>query len=359
MSDAFGFPQSDDAGHPMDEMRLADAERAAEEFTDLRLMSPRFQPARETNGRWYTIESSGETVQDARDSLASHFLKRVHVMEKDPKRHKIFEDVAALLEWEKHDELHVLGHRYRIVRIERYVRFSPSGSPEGPWPTDDRDIPIPARLVEDNVADGREAGVDLVVDNSIHDIVKPTIDLRIRLDSIVPAQEDEKEDALVRRQAYPGLRLLPPHYQWLIRPEDKSSDWALWSYTETSPQRCREALRTHFGYRAHPKHDIEGDLPEEERTAFRDALERYAGSKLKNFATAYRRQYRMLRITRAVRFGFDGPEMPRDSDPDPYPPPAVHHEEDREKGLLGPDDDAEPSPRPTEATRRMFVPGGH
>lgn len=50
---------------------------------------------------------------------------------------------AVRLDWEKIDEMTVLGTRYRVVRAERFIRTGPDG-PEPPRPSD----PDPAGLGE-------------------------------------------------------------------------------------------------------------------------------------------------------------------------------------------------------------------
>ncbi|PSK96229.1 hypothetical protein CLV63_112111 [Murinocardiopsis flavida] len=315
---------------------------ASEYRGDLAILYPRFQPARESGGRWVACGPAGTSPQDGRDCLASFFLKQCAEEQEDERRRE-YGEAAHLLDWEAHDELVVLGQRYRIVRIERYVPLIDG-------------VPEPPRSSDSTAARGPDAthtagGEDL----SIHapagaDDAALTAMLRRLVPAGGPVPAEVTEDALVRNETHPDLIRLRPGFELLTR--EAETGWRPVGEEHSTPAAARNALRAHLEARSCD--DDWNTAPVREREACARALAHYEKA-TPDTVTVLDRDYRLVRVIRVVRQGFDGLESPRESDFDPYLPPAAQYEQDADQGLLRPDDDAPPS-RPGKDTAR-FIPG--
>ncbi|GLU50107.1 DUF5954 family protein [Nocardiopsis ansamitocini] len=326
--------------------------RPGEEPVDMRILFPLYQPAQEVGGRWATRTYPGNNPQEGRDSLAHHFLKQSHEVERDPGRKREFTDAANLLDWEAHDELLVLGHRYRVVRIERYVRFV-DDEPDLPLPTEPAAPFAPPE--NESVRSAMNYGIDLTADTKLEsdpDAVRAAVCGLVPAGGPVP--REVTEDALVRHLAYPEVVVLPPDFQPMVNRVDDRA-WHPFGDSWTVPEEAREFLLRHLEHRSRKDDEWNADSTPEERNAYRKALESCGAEGPGDSIDVLPLRYRIARVIRVVRVGFDGPEPPRDSDPDPYQPPAAQQQEAREQGLLD-DYDEGPPPRPGRAARR-FLPG--
>ncbi|MFC3997288.1 DUF5954 family protein [Nocardiopsis sediminis] len=323
--------------------------------TDLRMLFPLYQPAQEIGDRWLTRAYAGPSPQEGRDALAHHFLKQTHELEPDPGRKRDFADAANLLDWERHDELLVLGHRYRVVRIERYVRFT-KDEPDRPRPTDPAPAPSsPAPGESERSA--RQHDIDLTSDAETD---ADSTALKAELRELVPAggpiPREVTEDALVRHMAYPDVVVLPPGFQLLMRLGGERA-WRPFGSDCTTPDEAREDLRQHLAHRSRSDGEWNADTTTDERTAYGEALAEVEAKGLVDAVSVRNRHYRVARVIRIARVGFDGPETPRESDHDPYPPPAAQHLEAHEQGLLDEDDEGPPDPPGEEAKKFLLGPG--
>ncbi|MFC4561662.1 DUF5954 family protein [Nocardiopsis mangrovi] len=323
--------------------------------TDLRMLFPLYQPAQEVGDRWLTRAYAGPSPQEGRDALAHHFLKQTHELEPDPGRKRDFADAANLLDWERHDELLVLGHRYRVVRIERYVRFT-RDEPDWPRATDPPPLtcdPPPG----ESERSARQYGIDLTSDAETD---ADAAALKAELSELVPAggpiPREVTEDALVRHMAYPDVIILPPDFQLLMR-RGGARAWRPFGSNCTTPDEAREDLRLHLAHRSRSDEEWNAGTTTEERAAYGAALASCEAEGLVDAVSVLNRHYRVARVIRVARVGFDGPETPRDSDHDPYPPPAAQHLEAHEQGLLDEDDEGPPDPPGDETRKFLLGPG--
>ncbi|QKW10014.1 PE-PGRS family protein [Streptomyces sp. NA04227] len=115
----------------------ADSLRAARTHPGGVLIPATFMVAEYCDGHWLPdAADTCNTPQDARDSLARSLRvtipweRGLSEREQEPYR-----AAADRYDARPTDELEVEGCRYRIVRVERLVRFGPGG-PEGPRPSD-------------------------------------------------------------------------------------------------------------------------------------------------------------------------------------------------------------------------------
>ncbi|MFW5419493.1 hypothetical protein J0910_23020 [Nocardiopsis sp. CNT-189] len=308
-------------------------------MSDLRMLGPLYQPAEETAEGWRTRVHPGNTPQGGRDALAHHFLKEEAAADGDPERAREFADAANLMDWEKHDEVSVLGRRYRIVRIERYVLFT-EDEPEPPGPADADPPRGPVGLGADSDPGPRAAGL------------KEEIAGTVPAGGPVPAEVTE--DALVGSMAYPDLVTMPPDFQLLSKGRGDPG-WRPMGQEHATLEEARDALRRFFENMV--REDEEGSsLRPGVGDACRRELRRWSEEDGPiDAADVLEHRFRVARVLRVVRVGFDGPEPPRASDPDPELPPAVLHLEAAEAGELSPDDAPVP-PRPGPESRR-FLPG--
>lgn len=294
---------------------------------------PAFGVAREREeGGWELLPYFGGTApQDARDSMGSVFRQLAHEAREAGDEATAAECTAAAerLDWEPLDGMTVLGHRYRVVRAERFIRMGPDG-PEPPRPSD----PDPARPGKAHTVPDPSAGFvidSLAATGPSEGILKVELLSMVPEESTVPA--DAYADAVEATRTHPGGVLLPPTFmtaekvrgRW--RPDSAGSS--------TTPQGARDALTMDLRVLAPVTRRL-STAEREEYVRAADRLDAERGSELRVAG----RVLRIVRVERLVRIGPDGPEGPRPSDPDPQPPVMVHDQQLREQGLL-PDEDAE------------------
>ncbi|WP_146159529.1 DUF5954 family protein [Allonocardiopsis opalescens] len=319
----------------------------APDLSQVRMLHQLFQPAQEVDGRWLSCGPTAPAPQDGRDLLASHFLRKTQDPGESERDRREFAAVANLLDWEAHDELVVLGRRYRVVRIERYCVFS-GGLPEGPHAGDHPSAPVDAPP-----GYGTDLSRDAVT-------TRAATVLKDRLRDFVPGgglmPREVTADALVRTALHRDLVLLPAGFQ-LVETRDAGRRWGILLDHHPSPQRAHDALLGHFEARFRTDVDWNDDTPAHVRDAYRRAHEACATDRMPTAVTVLDRTYRIARTIPIVRHGIDGPETPRDTDHDPYPPPAAQAQQAADEGQLTEHDDPDLiPPRPTPDDRR-FLPG--
>lgn len=167
--------------------------------------------------------------------------------------------------------------------------------------------------------------------------------------------EEVRMDGVIRDRAYPDLAVLTPDFQWLVHRVDRGS-WGPYGPYFTGPEDAHSYWLTHFDARSRPSVHSEADgLSKAQMRAYGQAVERHRTERGNGPIRALDLHYYLARTIRVVRLGFDGPEPPRESDPDFHEPLAVGHKEHVDANGLRPGEAPVPPPM-TEAYRR-FLPG--
>lgn len=292
---------------------------------------PVFVAATESErGGWEVLAAAGDTPQAVRDSLGSHFRRlakaaaeagRAGEREKYRAAYEKLDRVAV-------DEMRVLGTRYRVVRVEQFIRLGPDG-PEPPRPSD----PDPGEVGEAHRLPSRVKG--FVIDpytgtGMAEGLLK--FDLMQFVLKAGTAPPDVRGDSLRAVETHPGGVLLPAEFA--IAECGEGGRWKPHSAAAPSPQAARDRLAVDFRVMT----PIRRKLGEAEREEYARAADRLDEKRGAGIAVAGRR-FRVARVEQLVRIGPDGPEGPRPSDFDPDPPIEAYTEQLREQGP--PDDEDE------------------
>ncbi|HEY5987873.1 MAG TPA: DUF5954 family protein, partial [Streptosporangiaceae bacterium] len=117
-----------------------DATRARRAYPRTVILGPVFAVAEQAGDRWRVLRTGDFTPQGARDVLGA--LLRAEAAQLDGSAGEDATGERAqllaagrLLDWERRDEVIAAERRFRVARVEEFVRFGPSG-PEPPRPTD-------------------------------------------------------------------------------------------------------------------------------------------------------------------------------------------------------------------------------
>ncbi|MFE6774479.1 DUF5954 family protein [Streptomyces sp. NPDC057702] len=315
---------------PVEAVVDVEAWRARASYPDiLGLGGPVFGVCREHEaGGWELLDAfSGLAPQESRDDMGAVLRLRGKEVRAagDVAGHDECLRAADRLEWERLDELTVLGTRYRVVRAERFIRTGPDG-PEPPRPSD----PDPAGPGEHYRADWDENGY-------IIDPAQPTAAaegaLKIELLSLICTADavppDVRQDSVRAATTHPGGVLLPATF---MTAERTGGRWVPDSAgVETTPQQARDGLA--MGLRVMIPWRL--GLTEEEREPYLRAADRLDETRADELDVLGRR-FRVVRVERLVRVGPDGPEGPRPSDRDPYPPVGLLGEPESEAAASQP-----------------------
>ncbi|MDG4763757.1 DUF5954 family protein [Solwaraspora sp. WMMD406] len=311
--------------HPVSLVSEDDARQRAAAYPTIMWGAPVFGCAQEIDGRWRIIRLNGDSPQDARDSLASHF-RRLHSetpsTPENAARRAEYEKIYELLDWEALDELTVDGYRYRIIRAQTFIRMGPDG-PEPPRPTDPD--PYPPGEAEQYFSHLDDVVIDPAASTGLTGGL-----LRVELISSAyhPATvaADVHADSRRAMDTHPNVVLLPVGFtvgklvdgSW--RPRSAT--------TYATPQGARDA-----GSFVMPDIRLDEDTSLDEfRAAYQRAREEHRPPRTDDFEVEGVR-CRVTRVETFVRVGPDGPEGPRPSDPESHLPPArlmqdYHDEED-------------------------------
>ncbi|MBW8481876.1 DUF5954 family protein [Actinomadura parmotrematis] len=228
-----------------------------------------FGVAEQDGGRWRIAGLDRPTPMSARALLASALRA-----EEDPDAAALAAEVAR--HRGRETEWSLRGRRFRIVRVQGFVRLGEDG-PEPLRATDEEPaVPYPDR-------------------GFVLDPAAPTTStdaaLRLDLANLAPARGTVPEDALREARdalaAYPGIVLLPLDYAAM---EERDGSWAPLT-GGTGPRVVRERLAV----------------------LVPGAADAVAGEGRSEFAVDGRR-LRIVRIVRMIRVGADGPEPARPSD---------------------------------------------
>ncbi|MEV4756454.1 DUF5954 family protein [Micromonospora sp. NPDC049559] len=129
-----------------------------------------------------------------------------------------------------------------------------------------------------------------------------------------PVSAVSEDDAVRRSLAYPKTMWGAPVFG---AAEEVDGRWRILNLLDDYPQGARDSLASHFRrlFSEAP------DTPENEtaRNEYQAAFE-LLDWEVVNDLTVHGRRYRIIRAQPFIRSGPDGPEPPRPSDPDPYPP---------------------------------------
>ncbi|WP_181799003.1 DUF5954 family protein [Kitasatospora acidiphila] len=313
---------------PAAELADVEAWQARDGYPDLHSAgSPMYTVAREREeGGWQVVSSLGLTPQGTREVMG--MLAREQAAEVaeagDTETQQRYLAIAERLEWEKIDEVELDG-RYRVIRVERFIRTGP----DGPEPPRSSDFDDP----DDPELRGRTGGPDpaegFVLDPTVPTGMSEGI-LKTDLIQLVPGRARTStatyDDAVQAGHTHPGVVLLPAAFSVAER------QWGKWVPAGIvdcpTPFRARDVLSMHLRV-ADP---VYRGLSQEEREAYAAAAEMLESTGC-NELTVEDRFLRIIRVERMVRFGPDGPEGPRPSDPDPEDPVMVADQKLRAQGI--------------------------
>ncbi|MDG4829672.1 DUF5954 family protein [Solwaraspora sp. WMMD1047] len=128
-----------------------------------------------------------------------------------------------------------------------------------------------------------------------------------------------EQDARIRSRSYPRLLWGAPAFGYAV---EVAGRWRILSmYADSQPQGARDGLGSYFRMRLSETPDVPGNAAE--RAEYRAAF-RTLDWEVVNELTVHGHRYRIIRGQPFIRMGTDGPEPPRPTDPDPYPPGESH-----------------------------------
>ena len=318
---------------------LADEQawRARDSYPHLAFANgPAFGIARELEqGGWQFVSRFQEQFpQQGRDSLGHLF--RVMASERLAGSDEYVElmRAAVRMDWQAIDEAAVLGCRYRVIRIEHFVRTGPLG-PEPPRPADSD----PGEPVSPGETPGSIEGfvMDPVTSTTMSRGIL-TVDLLDAEAQSTAVPEELRADLLRAARTHPGGVLLPPGFT--IARLTRGRWGPVTGRISPNPGDARLDLVRHLR-RTLPR---QLDLSDGERAACAAAADRVEEDQGDDVSAAGQR-LRIVRVEQLVRFGPDGPEGPRPSDVDPYPPVMLQDDGPEDSGdndqAEEPDDDAQ------------------
>lgn len=292
-------------------------------------------------GGWQFVSRFQEQFpQQGRDSLGHLF--RVMASERPVGSDEYVELMrgAVRMDWRAIDETAVLGTRYRVIRIEHFVRTGPLG-PEPPRPADCD----PGEPSSSDETPGSIEGfvMDPVTSTTMSRGIL-TVDLLDAEAQSTVVPEEFRDDLLRAARTHPGGVLLPPGFT--IARLTRGRWGPVTSHTSPNPRDARQDLVRHLR-RTLP---WQLDLSDDKRAACAAAADRVEETERDEVSAAGQR-LRIVRVEQLVRFGPDGPEGPRPSDTDPYPPVMLQDE-----GSEDSDDNDEPGEAVDDAQRweRLF-----
>lgn len=300
--------------------------------------------------RWrVVVPVTADNPQEARDTLNSRLWFRAKDRAEDRAERRALLAAVARLDRERVTELTVLGTRYRVVRAEEYAGMGDDGL-ELPRPTD----PEPA------VPDWSPAIPTARTDDGL--VLDPDA-------PVTPAQAAER--LALRRLSYSGTRFprsvlddsrraLGTHPDVLLMPvaftvvERGREGWTPSSSLHPTAHDARRTLEfTLLQWRPRQRGLVK-DVHADARTvlAAEDCDPRTAAELAVYVAAADRLRagslnelkvrgivYRIARTRRMLRWGPDGPESPRPSDPRGEAPCPIHVPLDEDGNYLPEDDE--------------------
>ncbi|MFC0039295.1 DUF5954 family protein [Actinomadura rayongensis] len=281
------FPDDLDRLDPVGAVRFADACRSAVAYPDLVAVGPLFAPAERTGDGWRIVGACDPLPGGAREVLADVLADRAALLGLS------YEEATAYLAAARHlraapdDEIGAAGSRFRVVRVEQFVRTGQDG-PEPPRPSDPDPrpevFPVPPARPWDVLRD--DPGAD---------------DLRGPL--LAALSRAGREPSRAYRTPVP----LSPMFTVAERRADR---WHPSGRLHDLPGGARTALATYF---RHVVPAIEAPDPTA-RAEYAYAAALLDDGSRRNGVEAAGRRFRIVRIERVALAGPDGPEPPRPAD---------------------------------------------
>lgn len=314
---------------PVSAVSEDDARKRSIAYPTVMWGAPVFGYAEESNGGWRILRLDVDEPQHARDELASHFRKlagQLPETEEYAAARAEYETAYELLDWEPADDLSVNGRRYRIIRAQPFIRMGTDG-PEPPRPTDLD--PYPPGQADQGASQLEGFVIDPTVSTGLTDgIVRMEMSFGYLKTDAVP--DDVRADSRRAVTTHPNVVLLPVGYTVGGYVDGR---WRPRGGTFATPQAARDAGSFSI---AHILVD-ENMSAKEFMAAYERARTAHRPPRTDDFEVQGVR-CRVTRVETFVRVGPDGPEGPRPSDHDSYPPPARQAQQLRAQGLM-PDPD--------------------
>jgi hypothetical protein len=272
-------------------------------------LRPDFGFAVQTGGTWRIRTAGASDPDGSRVCLASHLRRRAAEREKDPGLRRALRSAADRLDPEDgpplaKDEWEIGDSRYRVIRVEKFTLIG-GGVMEPPRATD-IDPPPEARLLSDHLIDPlAPAG-------------RWEAQLRLNLVGNLPRRGSVPDQIMAEARhairTHPGVVLLPPGF---VVMEIKGTSWQPFTDAE-GPAEARDNLAAHFTELLPRFRQFQGDpATPAELVEWTAAAERIRATAGPEFA-ALGRRFRIVRVSRFLRLGRDGPEGPRPSDQERY-----------------------------------------
>ncbi|QXJ21553.1 hypothetical protein AGRA3207_002414 [Actinomadura graeca] len=265
--------------------------------------SPDFGHAVQTGTEWRIGSSGSSDPSSARYSLAFDLRRDAADLGEDPTAHAM-RAAADRLDPEDgeqlpKDEWEIGDRRYRVIRMERFALIG-DRTMEPPRGCDDTlrgDDPLAGHLIDPRAPAGHwEAQLRL---NLVGFTALPS--------TASDAARTETHHAIL---THPGVVLLPPSFTVV---EVEGDTWRPLTGGDR-PEEARRRLARHFCDVLPRLREFQGDpVPPAERARWAEASKHIEATTDHTF-TIMDREFRILRISRMLRLGKDGPEAPRPSD---------------------------------------------
>ncbi|XRQ04541.1 DUF5954 family protein [Actinomadura welshii] len=201
------------------------------------------------------------------------------------------------------DEWEIGDHRYRIIRVEKFILIG------------DRVMEPPRATDADLDGGGMLRG---------HLIDPPApcgqweAQLRLNLVARMPAPDTVTDEVRAEARhaihAHPGVVLLPPTF---VVVEVDGDSWAPITGGD-DPDRARDHLARHFTGLLPRLREFNGDPAAPEELAEWNAIAAEIRASSGHLISVRGREFRTVRVSRMLRLGRDGPESPRPTDQELY-----------------------------------------
>ncbi|MGI8332641.1 DUF5954 family protein [Actinomadura scrupuli] len=278
--------------------------------------SPDFGYAVQTGTQWRIGTDGASDPASARYALAAHLRRSAAEQESDPDAVRMLLATADRLDPEEgeqlpKDEWEIGDRRYRVIRIEKFTLIG-GGVMEPP-----------------RISDTGPSGQDQAASLHGH-LIDPrapagTWEAQLRLNLVgylpIPGTVPETVQLEARHaiRTHAGVVLLPPTFTVV---EIDGTSWAPLTGGD-SPGEARAHLAGYFSQILPRLREFQGDpASPAELAEWASAAERIEATTEPEF-TAMGRRFRIVRISRFLRLGRDGPEGPRPSDEERYGPAAT------------------------------------